>query len=246
MDEDSKVGIVCRDSPVFPGYARPTIEECEQLHAALSKLHGPRVQVLYKQGEHPDLLDSMVKTILSQNTTDINSSKAFLKLKSRFPHWEEVRTSSVTDLEDVIRSAGLAQTKSKRIKAILDTLHEEKGECSMEYLRTMSNDAIKRELVRFNGVGPKTISCMLLFNMQRPDLAVDTHIFRLAQRAGWVPAESEIKRFNKASGFSPTKRKGKRKSDESTPVERAAQRACSTVAQVVTRVGVRASECNCT
>jgi len=40
---------------------------------------------------------------------------------------------------------------------------------------------------------------MLLFNMQRPDMAVDTHIFRLAQRAGWVPTETEVKRFNKVS-----------------------------------------------
>jgi len=38
---------------------------------------------------------------------------------------------------------------SRRIKAILDTLHEEKGGCTMEYLRDMSNDAIKKELARY-------------------------------------------------------------------------------------------------
>jgi hypothetical protein len=43
------------------GYPRPTIVECEQLHAILTKLHGERVQVPYQPGEHPDLLDSMVR-----------------------------------------------------------------------------------------------------------------------------------------------------------------------------------------
>lgn len=42
-------------------------------------------------------------------------------------------------------------------------------------------------------MGPKTVACVLLFGMGRPDFAVDTHIFRLAQRLGWVPAQGSFK-----------------------------------------------------
>jgi endonuclease III len=45
----------------------------------------------------------------------------------------------------------------------------------MEYLREMSTEAVKAELSRFKGVGPKTISCVLMFNMQRHEFPVDTH-----------------------------------------------------------------------
>eukprot|EP01147_Barroeca_monosierra_P009135 gene9135-1433_t len=182
-------------SSVFPGFLRPTPSECQDMHNALVVLYGPRTQTPHKQPE--DLLDSLVHTILSQNTTDGNSTKAFHNLKRIFPTWMDVLKADIKKLEDSIRSAGLAQTKAKRIKDILAILSKERGVPSLEYLRTMSNEDIKSELSRFNGVGPKTISCILLFNLQRPDMAVDTHVFRLAQRAGWVPTDGDVRKHNR-------------------------------------------------
>lgn len=49
------------------------------------------------------------------------------------------------------------------------------GEPSLEYLRSMETEAIKRELGRFKGVGPKTVSCVLMFTLLRPEFPVDTH-----------------------------------------------------------------------
>jgi endonuclease III len=47
------------------------------------------------------------------------------------------------------------------------------------------------ELVSYDGVGPKTASCVLLFCLNRPSFAVDTHVFRLSKMLGWVPAKSD-------------------------------------------------------
>lgn len=63
-----------------------------------------------------------------------------------FPTWEEVRVCDVFDLEETIRSAGLAQTKSRRIKDILDKLHERHGAATLEYMRDMTTEDIKAEL----------------------------------------------------------------------------------------------------
>ena len=41
--------------------------------------------------------------------------------------------------------------------------------------------------MRFKGVGPKTAACVLLFAMRRPEFPVDTHVWKLAIKMGWVP-----------------------------------------------------------
>jgi endonuclease III len=52
----------------------------------------------------------------------------------------------ILELEDTIRSAGLAQTKAKRIKDILDLLHERHGRATLEHMRDMATEDIKAEL----------------------------------------------------------------------------------------------------
>ena len=69
-------------SAVFLGYTRPTPEECHTMHARLAALHGHRHQQPHQAPQ--DLLDSLVRTILSQNTTDTNSRAAFRKLKQKY------------------------------------------------------------------------------------------------------------------------------------------------------------------
>lgn len=125
------------------------------------------------------VLDNLVATILSQNTTDKNSWPAFLRLKEAFPTWDAVRTAPVADVAAAIKSAGLSAVKSARIQAILETLHRERGECSLEHLRTMSDDKVKAALKHLGkGIGPKTIACVLMFALHRHEFPVDTHVVR--------------------------------------------------------------------
>lgn len=136
------------------------------------------------------LLDSLIATILSQATTNINSSRAFQALKKGFPDWEQALAASPVEIEEHIRCGGLAQAKSKVIHAILKQLKEQRGECCLDYLRDMTDEEAKKEMCRFKGVGPKTASCVLMFGMQRYDFPVDTHVRRLAGRLGWMPPGS--------------------------------------------------------
>ena len=133
------------------------------------------------------VLDSLVGTILSQHTTDVNSHRAFAGLKARFPTWESVRTAKPRAVEESIKCGGLAEIKVARIQTILNTLREERGAACMEYLRDMDDDEAKRELGRFKGVGPKTISCVMMFCLDRAEFPVDTHVWKIALALGWVP-----------------------------------------------------------
>lgn len=182
------------DQSPFPGYLHPSQEECVEARNGLALLHSYESSVgasntgLEKAARSPQsVLDSLVRTMLSQNTTDKTSLRAFLSLKAAFPTWEEVMAAPSRAVEDAIREGGLAEIKTERIKAILSVLKSEVGKLSLEHLRDQSTEEVKKQLSRFKGVGPKTISCVLMFTLGRHEFPVDTHVWRISKRLGWVP-----------------------------------------------------------
>jgi endonuclease-3 len=75
-----------------------------------------------------DIVGALVATILSQNTSDINSGRAYLCLREAFPGgWDDVRTAPVEQVVDAIRAGGLANIKASRIQAVLEAVHERFG-----------------------------------------------------------------------------------------------------------------------
>jgi endonuclease-3 len=143
-----------------------------------------------RRGARRSVLDGLIATILSQNTTNANSRRAFETLKERFADWDQVRTTRAAAIEAAIRRGGLARTKSRRIKTILQTIHASRGETSLEHLWDLDDDGVRRELSALPGVGPKTISCVLLFALGRDDFPVDTHVHRVSRRLGWIGPEA--------------------------------------------------------
>ena len=71
---------------------------------------------------HRNVLDFVVGTILSQNTTDVNSGRAFASLKAAFPTWEAVREAKASDVADSIRCGGLADTKVSGERAMINVI----------------------------------------------------------------------------------------------------------------------------
>ena len=132
------------------------------------------------------LLGQLVETILSQNTTDTNSSRAFRKLRRQFPRWDDVLAARTSAVAQAIWSAGLANTKAPRIQTILRRIRNERGRLSLAHLRRMTNTGVMAYLLALPGVGPKTAACVLLFGMGRDVFPVDTHIHRLCRRLGIV------------------------------------------------------------
>jgi len=163
----------------------PTKKRIHAVDAALAKLYGPK-----PPGERSDPLDGLIGTILSQNTTDVNSHAAFASLKKRFPTWEQARRARTSSIAKAIEHGGLANIKAERIKVILNQIYAERGELSLDFLRDVAMDEAGAYLRRFHGVGPKTAACVLVFNCGQPAFPVDTHVFRVAQRLGWLAENS--------------------------------------------------------
>jgi endonuclease-3 len=132
-------------------------------------------------------LEELVATILSQNTNDTNSGRAFEALRARFSTWEEVRDADPQAVIDTIRTAGLANQKGPRIQAVLREITAETGSLDLDFLRGLSPQEALTWLLKFKGVGPKTASIVLQFSLDKPAFPVDTHIYRVTGRIGLRP-----------------------------------------------------------
>lgn len=139
-------------------------------------------------------IDELVATILSQNTSDANTERAFASLRSRFPTWDAVVDASDSEIADAIRSGGLADQKAPRIRSALAEIRARVGSYDLSFLRGLPLEEAKRWLTSLPGVGPKTAACVLLFSLGMPAMPVDTHVHRVALRLGLIPPGTSAER----------------------------------------------------
>jgi len=139
-------------------------------------------------------LDMLIATILSQNTNDKNSHRAYTELRRRYPTWELVAAATGAALRSTIRTGGMANQKSIRIKETLAAVRERYGRYDLGPLRRKPNDRVMKELTDLKGVGAKTAACVLLFSLGRDVFPVDTHVHRLCTRLGLAPGSPDPER----------------------------------------------------
>jgi endonuclease III len=128
---------------------------------------------------HRAPLDELILTVLSQNTNDRNRDVAYGRLRERFETWDEVREAPVEEIEDAIRPGGLAPTKAVRIHEILQAFDD-----GLDWLEEAPVEEARAWLESLPGVGRKTAACVLLFSFGRPEVPVDTHVYRVGTRLG--------------------------------------------------------------
>jgi endonuclease-3 len=159
-------------------------ERVREIHAALRDEHG--------QPEPPaDMppVDSIVHTILSQNTADENRDRAWASLTDEFgTDYRAIEAADHDRLADAIRTAGLADQKATRIQDALRTIREHTGGAySLDFVEEMDVEAAREWLTNIKGIGPKTAGIVLLFRFGKPYFPVDTHCHRLALRFQLIP-----------------------------------------------------------
>ena len=142
-------------------------------------------------------LDELIKTILSQNTTDSNSHRAFAALKDNFDSWDGLLNASDSDVIELIKTGGLAKTKTGYIKNVLKELRENAGALDLAFLKEMSDAAALGYLIGLPGVGAKTAHCVLAFSLGRDVFPVDTHVLRLSKRWELIPQKTDMTRAHK-------------------------------------------------
>jgi endonuclease-3 len=169
----------------------PVVSQKKMKHilALLTRAYGPRVWKCWGRG-----VDVLVDTILSQNTSDKNSTAGFRQLRRRFRSWNQVADADVNEVERHIRVSGLSKQKAPRIQAILRQIRTEHRKIDLQFLCKLTEQQAYEYLTNFKGVGPKTANCVLLFAFGKAMFPVDTHIHRIAKRLGLISARATAER----------------------------------------------------
>jgi len=156
---------------------------------------GDRYQHPTWAGPRVDAVSELVLTILSQNTADINSFRAFTALRARYASWPDVLAAPTEELEAVLRPGGLAPTKSRRIQVVLaEVAAATGGSWDLSFLGEWPLEEARAWLMGLPGIGRKTAAIVLLFGFGRPALPVDTHVHRVALRLGLIPRRTDVER----------------------------------------------------
>ena len=154
-----------------------------------------------------DAFECLVRTILSQNTSDTASQPAHDSLMARYGPGGERATSedlaesladaARDDLAETISSAGLYNRKSETMIRLAGRVVDEYGSAAAfdEFVREGDPSEVREALLDMKGVGPKTADCVLLFAGGRGGVfPVDTHVHRIARRMGLAPPDADHER----------------------------------------------------
>ena len=157
-------------------WKRPTRSRVRRIRDRLREMYGRPINV-----PHREPVDELVRTILSQATSDANRDRAFASLVERFPDWNEVRDAPVSQIEKAIRPGGLSRQKAPRIKQALEGLGPD---LDLDWLEHADRDDAIGFLTSLPGVGRKTAACVQVFTWDHPEIPVDVHVKRVGERLG--------------------------------------------------------------
>jgi endonuclease-3 len=138
-----------------------------------------------------DPFETLIVTIISQNTAGGNTAKAFENLSKQFEITPEVLADAETSqIEECLKVAGLYRNKAKAIRQISKIILEE-FHGNLKYILLLPFEEARKTLLQLPGVGPKTADVVLLFCLGKPTIPVDTHVNRVAKRLGLAPANGD-------------------------------------------------------
>jgi len=156
-----------------------------------------------------DAFECLVRTILSQNTSDVASQPAHDALVERYgpggpdavegPDGEPDLAAALADalhdeLAETISSAGLYNRKAEVLQQAAERVLEEYGSTAAfdEFVTEQPQETVREPLLDMYGVGPKTADCVLLFaGGETGVFPVDTHVHRIYRRLGIAPPDAD-------------------------------------------------------
>jgi endonuclease-3 len=125
----------------------------------------------------------LVAVVLSAQATDIGVNKATQRLFAVADTPERMLSLGEAKLKDYIKTIGLFNTKAMNVMSLSRLLVEKFGS-------TVPRD--RENLETLPGVGRKTANVVLNIAFGEPTIAVDTHLFRIANRTGLAPGKTPL------------------------------------------------------
>jgi endonuclease-3 len=145
-----------------------------------------------------DPFKMLIITIISQNTNDKNTARAFENLSNKFRiSPEALAKAKIKQIESCLKAGGLYHNKAKVIQQVSRIILK-KYNGSLAQILSKSLDGAREELMQLPGVGPKTADVLLLFSAKKPTVSVDTHVNRVSKRLGLAPRDADYEIVRRA------------------------------------------------
>jgi len=158
------------------------IEEQLKIIEDLVKKLNDRLAVPYIWEKTKDPFWALIATVLSIRTREEQTIRASLNLYNKYKDYKNLAKAPIEEIEDLIKNVGLYKQKAKWIKTIAQRWDYNK-KCDESFIRNLP------------GVGRKVGNVYLNLVCNKPYIAVDVHVHRIANRLGWVktktPEETE-------------------------------------------------------
>jgi endonuclease III len=140
-----------------------------------------------RHGNLEDPLAELVFIILSAQTEAYSYLQTFDDLRKHYPSWQSLLDATVEEVEVVIRRGGLAHKKAVQLLGSLHKIVTDFGELSLDQLRHLDDQSLRRYLISLPGIGNKSASCIMMYSLDRQVFPVDTHVWRVCRRLGLTP-----------------------------------------------------------
>jgi endonuclease-3 len=126
----------------------------------------------------------LISTILSARARDVVTLPVSRELFKKYPNIKSLANAKQKDVEKIIKRIGFYKNKAKNIIGAAKAVQN-------KYKGKVPRD--EKELRKLPGVGQKVAACMLVYAFGKPAIPVDTHVFRVSNRLGWVKTKTPEK-----------------------------------------------------
>jgi endonuclease-3 len=141
---------------------------------------------------------TLITTIISQNTNDKNTARAFENLSNKFRITPEaLAEAEIKQVENCLKVGGLYHNKARAIHQVSRIILK-KYDGDLAQILSKPLDEAREELLQLPGVGPKTADVVLLFSAKKPTVPVDTHVNRVSKRLGLIAEEADYETVREA------------------------------------------------
>jgi endonuclease III len=162
---------------------RRIFPKVEDIARILSKCYGD-----HAHNNKVNPLNELLFIICSVQTNKTLYQSTYASLKARFPTFRQLADAAEDEIASIIAHGGLARQKARNICAILSRLQVDFGTPSLSPLRGMGDAECEDYLVSLPGVGRKTARCVMMYSLGRNVFPVDSNIWRILRRLGWIRA----------------------------------------------------------
>ena len=142
--------------------------------------------------------ETLIVTVISQNTADRNTARAFENLSKKFPVTPEALSKApLSEIEESLKVAGLYRNKARTIKRLAKIIMEKFGG-SLNFIHKLPFEEARKALLELPGIGPKTADVLLLFRAKKPTIPIDTHIKRVSKRLGFASQNADYEEIRES------------------------------------------------